>query len=68
MTMSADLFSAAAERLALETGLPVSQAALRVRSLDAEPPADLFAPAGLSCLCGAPLRRASDACPARCGR
>lgn len=30
------LWDAAAERLALETGLPVSQALLRVRGLDVE--------------------------------
>ena len=41
--MSANLFDAAAERLAIDTGLPVSQARLRVANTDIEPFGPLFA-------------------------
>ena len=41
--MSANLFDAAAERLAIDTGLPVSQARLRVANTDVEPFGPLFA-------------------------
>ena len=41
--MSANLFTAAAERLAIASGLPVSQARLRVLGTDVEPFGPLFA-------------------------
>jgi hypothetical protein len=50
-----NLFAAAAETQALATG--------RARSTEH---AELFAPAGLSCLCGTPLRNARADCPNGC--
>ena len=41
--MSANLFDAAAERLAIASGLPVSQARMRVANTDVEPFGPLFA-------------------------
>ena len=41
--MSANLFDAAAERLAIASGLPVSQARMRVAGTDVEPFGPLFA-------------------------
>jgi hypothetical protein len=53
----ASLFDAASERVALASG--------RARSQER---AEIVAPAGWSCLCGAVLSKPLSACPARCGR
>ena len=63
-----DLFDHAAERAAIASGRPLSQERLAIRGLDAAPAGPLFAPPGLSCICGASLPSAAAPCPAACGR
>ncbi len=53
--MPHDLFAAAAERVALHTGQPLSQALAEIKHGRPDPDGPLFAPPGYSCLCGTPL-------------